>query len=95
MIAPEGTRTITGEINDFKKGPFHLPYNTEATIVHIALIGGFDAKNKSDWRLKPGIIIARFGEPILSENYAGLGVEEIRDLVRERIKELIKPPEKE
>ena len=95
MIAPEGTRTITGEINDFKKGPFHLAYNTEATIVPIGLIGAFEAKNKSDWRLKPGIIIARFGEPILSKNYAGLGVEEIRDLVRDRIKKLIKTPEKE
>ena len=95
MIAPEGTRTITGEINDFKKGPFHLAYNTEVTIVPIGLIGAFEAKNKSDWRLKPGIIIARFGEPILSKNYSGLAVEEIRDLVRDRIKELIKTPEKE
>ena len=59
------------------------------------MIGAFEAKNKSDWRLKPGIIIARFGEPILSKNYAGLGVEEIRDLVRDRIKKLIKTPEKE
>ena len=95
MIAPEGTRTITGEIGDFKKGPFHLAYNTEATIVPVGLIGAFEAKKKSDWRLKPGIITARFGEPILSKNYAGLGVEEIRDLVRDRIRELIKIQGKE
>jgi len=89
MIAPEGTRTTTGKMGEFKKGPFHLAYNTEATIIPIALIGAFDAKKKSDWRLRPGIIIARFGEPILSNHYAGLNVEEIRDLVRSRISDLI------
>ena len=24
LIAPEGTRTISGSIGNFKKGPFHL-----------------------------------------------------------------------
>ena len=95
MIATEGKRKITGEMGGVKKGPFHLAYNTEATIVPVGLIGAFEAKKKSDWRLKPGIITARFGEPILSKNYAGLGVEEIRDLVRDRIRELIKTQEKE
>mgnify|MGYP001262390574 CR=1 FL=1 len=90
MIAPEGTRTITGEIGEFKKGPFHLARNTKATIIPIGLIGAYDAKNKSDWRLKPGVITARFGSPIFRDSYDGLDVEEIRNLVRERIIDLIK-----
>ena len=46
LISPEGTRTLTGEIGPFKKGPFHLALNTNATIVPVAIKGGFRAKKK-------------------------------------------------
>ena len=32
MISPEGTRTLTGKMGEFKKGPFHLSLNTGVTI---------------------------------------------------------------
>ncbi len=48
LISPEGTRTLTGELGQFKKGPFHLAKNTGATIVPIGLIGAFEAKKKKD-----------------------------------------------
>ena len=68
LISPEGTRTLTGEIGPFKKGPFHLAKNTNATIVPIALRGGFRAKRKNDWRLQPGVLTVIFGDPIRSKN---------------------------
>ena len=91
LIAPEGTRTLTGEMNPFKKGPFHLAKNTGATIIPVAIIGAFKAKKKKDWRLTPGKLIARFGSPILKEEFKNLSVEETRDLVRDRIQQLIQP----
>ena len=89
IIAPEGTRTLNGELSTFKKGPFHLAKNTGVTIVPIALMGGLEAKRKDDWRLKPGVLITRFGEPIKVEEYGNLEVEEISELVRSRIETLI------
>tara|TARA_Y100001970_G_scaffold82986_1_gene105049 strand:- start:492 stop:1232 length:741 start_codon:yes stop_codon:yes gene_type:complete len=89
IIAPEGTRTLDGELGVFKKGPFHLAKNTGVTIVPIALIGGLKAKKKNDWRLKPGILKTRFGKPIDKTEYAHLSVEGIRDLVRSRIEKLL------
>ena len=89
IIAPEGTRTTTGEIGDFKKGPFHLASNTGATIIPIGLIGAFEAKKKTDWRLKPGVLITRFGKPIHKKEYEGLSINEMRDMVKEKIIELI------
>ena len=41
IIAPEGTRTTTGEMGVFKKGPFHLAKNTGITIVPVALLGAY------------------------------------------------------
>ena len=89
LISPEGTRTNTGELGPFKKGPFHLAKNTGATIVPIGLLGGFRAKRKEDWRLNPGVLTTRFGKPIELIDYNYLEVSELRDLVRQRIKELI------
>lgn len=88
LISPEGTRSLTGELQPFKKGPFHLAKNTGSTIIPIALLGAFHAKQKNDWRLRPGKLITRFGTPILKEEFDNLSVEEIRDLVRDRIKQL-------
>ena len=89
IIAPEGTRTTNGEMGIFKKGPFHLAKNTGITIVPVALLGAFKAKKKDDWRLMPGIIKTRFGQPIKEDEYKSLSVEGIRDLTKDRIERLI------
>ena len=89
IISPEGTRTLTGELSPFKKGPFHLAKNTGATIIPIGLHGGLKAKRKDDWRLTPGILTTRFGKPIKTNEFQSLSIEQLRDLVRTRIKELI------
>ena len=89
LIAPEGTRTTDGKLGEFKKGPFHLAKNSEATIIPIGLIGAFKAKKKTDWRIKPGQLILRFGEPITNAEYSKMSVIELRDLVRNRINQLI------
>ena len=78
------------KIGSFKKGPFHLAKNTNATIVPIALKGGFKAKKKSDWRVQPGILTVVFGEPIESSQFTTLSVKDLGGLVRNRIIELKK-----
>jgi len=90
LISPEGTRTLSGEIGPFKKGPFHLAKNTNATIVPLALKGGFKAKKKSDWRVQPGILTVVFGDPIESAQFATLSIKDLQRLVQKRIVELKK-----
>lgn len=85
VIAPEGTRTLTGKIGKFKKGPFHVALHTRATILPIGLDGAFRANNKGDWRMFPGIIDVRMGKPIAAEAYENLSVEELKDLVQAKI----------
>ena len=89
LISPEGTRSLNGELGEFKKGPFHLSKNTGATIIPVGLIGAFNAKKKSDWRLTPGKLIIKFGDPISSNQFKSMTVEELRDLVKLKIKNLI------
>ena len=88
LIAPEGTRTRTGKLGQFKKGPFHLSKNAAVSIVPIGIIGAFGAKRKNDWRLKPGILTTCFGDVINHDEYDNMSVGELRDYVRGKIKEL-------
>ncbi|MEE8341715.1 MAG: lysophospholipid acyltransferase family protein [Candidatus Neomarinimicrobiota bacterium] len=85
LMAPEGTRTLTGKIGVFKKGPFHLALNTGITIIPIGLIGAYKAKKKNDWRIYPGRITVKFGQPIYQAYYKNMSVEELRDETKNRI----------
>ncbi|MFQ6673482.1 MAG: lysophospholipid acyltransferase family protein [Fidelibacterota bacterium] len=88
LVAPEGTRTLTGEIGEFKKGPFHLALGSKADILPMVIQGAFEIKQKTDWRLKPGIVRVNTGNFITLEQYRGLSVEELRNYVRVRLREL-------
>jgi len=89
MIAPEGTRTLTGRLNVFKKGPFHVAMNTNITIVPVGLVGAYDAKNKNDWRIRPGVLTTVFGDPITYDEYKDLSLDDLRNMVRLKIANLI------
>ena len=89
MIAPEGTRTLTGKLGPFKKGAFHVAKNTGITIVPVGLIGAYKAKNKNDWRIKPGVLTTVFGDPIVQAEYEHLSLNELQEMVREKISILI------
>jgi len=85
LISPEGTRTLTGKMNIFKKGPFHLSLNTDVTIIPIGLIGAYNSKKRNDWRIYPGVIRVRIGEPVSNSYYKNMSVEELRDDIRNKI----------
>ena len=67
VILPEGTRTLTGELNSFKKGGFHLAINTKARIIPVITKGLFNIKPKNRWYIKPGEIKITVGKPISSD----------------------------
>ena len=89
IISPEGTRTLSGQLGEFKKGPFHIALNTGVTIVPVALMGAYEAKKKTDWRLSPGILTICFGEPVTAEQYKFMDIDILRAHIREKIQQLI------
>jgi len=90
VLSPEGQRTITGEMGEFKKGGFHFAKATNATIVPVGLVGAYRANKRTSWTINPGRLIFVFGTPITSEEYSNLSVEQLRDLTKEKIVSLVK-----
>lgn len=88
LLSPEGTRTRTGKMGEFKKGPFHLSLNTGITIIPIGLMGAYDSKKKNDWRIYPGLITVKIGKLVRMSDYQKMSVEELRDDIRNKIAEL-------
>lgn len=89
IISPEGTRTLSGKMNPFKKGPFHVAKNTGVTIIPTGILGAFDAKRKFDWRLHPGLLTVHFGKPIYFDEYKNMSIEELSEMVQKKIKQLL------
>lgn len=85
IILPEGHRTLTGKVQEFKKGPFFLALRAKADILPFSLSGLYRYNNKHSWHLNPGEMVVRIGNPIPYTSYKGLSVDELRDFVRDTI----------
>ena len=88
-IAPEGTRTVSGKLNEFKKGPFHVALNTGVTIIPVALKGAYNAQNKNDWKINPGTIQTVFGSPIEKKDYEKMDIDTLSNRVKREIQKML------
>ncbi len=55
LVFPEGTRSPTGRLSNFKKGPFFLARETSAPIVPIAVSGTETMMRKGSLAIQPGV----------------------------------------
>ena len=68
VILPEGTRTLDGKLQPFKKGGFHMAINTKTSILPIAVKGLFQIKPKNRWSISPQQATMIIGNPITVDN---------------------------
>lgn len=88
-IAPEGKRTITGEIGEFKSGPFYLSKKTGIPIVPILYKGLFEKNNKKSFLINHGFFDVIIFEPVYPSDFANEKemLEHIRNLMIKKYKE--------
>ena len=85
-IFPEGTRTIDGNLLQFKKGAAIFAINTDIPVIPVAISGTFSWSKKKLFDISQSVISFEFGEPITTENYSF----DDRDYLTEKIKTNIK-----
>lgn len=64
IMFAEGTRSPTGELRRFKKGAFVMAIKAQVPVVPVALAGTRRVMAKGDWRISPGHVTVRVGQPI-------------------------------
>lgn len=90
-VAPEGTRSSTGELLPFKKGVFHLALDTKATIIPVGINSTHRVLPAKTWNFSPNEIVnVHVGEPIDTSNYTEKERHILMELVRSNISELVK-----
>ncbi len=85
MIFPEGTRSKTGELQEFKDGAFRLAIDTGAPVLPLAVLGTRDALIKHDWRFGRSHAEVRVLAPIALDGLTKHDVAELRDRTRDAI----------
>ncbi len=85
MIFPEGTRSQTGELAEFKDGAFRVAIQAGVPIIPLAVIGTRDALIKRDWRFGYSDAEVRILEPIPTDGMTKADVPALRDRVRDAI----------
>ena len=83
IILPEGHRTLTGELGEFKKGPFHLALAAQADILPFVIRGLFHYNKKGSRILRPTTAMVKFGQPLPYTSFQDNSVEMLRQRVRE------------
>ncbi len=80
MIFPEGTRSKTGALQEFRTGAFRVAIQAGVPILPIAVLGSRDALIKHDWRFGRSHAEVRVLEPISIE---GLTKHDVPDLTEQ------------
>jgi 1-acyl-sn-glycerol-3-phosphate acyltransferase len=64
VVFPEGTRSTTGGILPFKKGPFVLAAEARVPVVPVAIAGASRVTRKGSVSCRPGVIRVAVGAPV-------------------------------
>lgn len=92
VMFAEGTRSPTGELLPFKKGAFMLALHTGVEIVPVAVTGTRRILPKGGWRIRPGPIIVRIGEPVQPPHARDPDRDRLMETVREHIRQMLEEP---
>jgi 1-acyl-sn-glycerol-3-phosphate acyltransferase len=85
MLFPEGTRSATGELGEFKSGAFRIAIANATPILPIVVHGTRSALVKHDWRFGVSTAEVRVLDPVPTEGLTMDDVDELRTRVRTMI----------
>lgn len=90
LIFPEGTRSKSHKLGEFKKGSMRVALKAKAPLVPIVLDNSFKVFEESKGKLKSATIYMSILEPIYVENLTREEKSNLADIVKEKISEELK-----
>lgn len=85
MVFPEGTRSASGELGEFKDGAFRVAVKAGVPILPLAVVGARDALIKHDWRFGTCHAEVRVLAPIPTDGLTKHDVPALRERTRTAI----------
>jgi 1-acyl-sn-glycerol-3-phosphate acyltransferase len=85
LIFPEGTRSLDGRLQRFRRGGFYLALETGVPIVPVSIIGSYELMPKKAFFTKRGTIKVHIHTPVPVDGYT---LETMPDLI-ERVREAV------
>lgn len=93
VIYPEGTRSRSDEMGEFKKGSLKIAIQAGVPIVPVAISGSYLAYEK-DKVIRKANITMEIGEPIYPDTLSSEEQKEISEIAYERVKSLLSKTQK-
>ncbi|MEJ2364254.1 MAG: lysophospholipid acyltransferase family protein [Deltaproteobacteria bacterium] len=94
VIFPEGTRSLDGKLQSFKKGGFYLAIKSKRPIVPVSISGAFSILPKKGFRVRPQLVKVYVGEPVPTKDITPENRNWLISEIRRRIQEKLPPQEK-
>jgi 1-acyl-sn-glycerol-3-phosphate acyltransferase len=95
LVFPEGTRSETGELLPFKKGPFVAAIEVRSRIVPLVVVGTQELLPRGAWSVRPGPVTVRILDPVDAGSYSydtrDLLIEEVRGRMAAALHQLSGP----
>jgi 1-acyl-sn-glycerol-3-phosphate acyltransferase len=90
LVFPEGTRSLDGELQEFKPGGFHLALKAGCEIVPLAILKSRFIVPKGSLRVQRGTCSLLVGKPIPVRDFTRKNMPELMARVRQAMIELMK-----
>lgn len=87
LIFPEGTRSVDGRLQSFKRGGFKLAFKSGCDIVPVIINGSHRIATKGSLRINKGSYSLHIGEPISLSDYGKKDIPRLMDKVHQVIGE--------
>lgn len=88
LTYPEGTRSTDGRLRPFKRGPFLIALRAGAPLVPVALHGSSELLPRGGFRLRPGRVALRIGDPIPTAGFAEADLDALVERAHQAVFEL-------
>ncbi len=91
VVFPEGTRTLTGELQPFKTGAFLLAIESGVPVVPVGISGSFDILVRGSMKIRPDAQVAlRIGPSIDTEGYTTRDRRSLAEQARKAVEDCLR-----
>jgi 1-acyl-sn-glycerol-3-phosphate acyltransferase len=89
LTFPEGTRSPTGALLPFKRGPFLMALKAQVPVVPVAIQGGAASMRRGSRIVRPTTVSVRIGHPVETRGMDMSDREKLAETVRGRVEALL------